>query len=181
MKKHALGLGLSMMALSFVSCISEEENLDAVLIQDLQKIEDYVETVENEYMRKETVGETGIVLLFTEVVEEGELAAVKDTLKVNYTGMLLDGTVFDTSIEQVARDNDMHNPSRNYEPYGVILGVSNVIEGWHWALSRMKEGEKVTALIPSVYAYGNNKSGPIPANSVLIFEMDLVENAPFEQ
>ncbi|MEX0883810.1 MAG: FKBP-type peptidyl-prolyl cis-trans isomerase [Cyclobacteriaceae bacterium] len=181
MKKHALGFGLLLMALSFVSCISEEENLDAVFMQDLQKIEDYILTVEDEYMRKETVGETGIVLLFTEVVEDGELAQVRDTLMVNYTGMLLDGTVFDTSIEQVARDNDMHSPTRNYEPYGLILGVSNVIEGWHWALSRMKEGEKVTALIPSAYAYGKNGSGPIPANSVLVFDLDLVENAPFEQ
>jgi FKBP-type peptidyl-prolyl cis-trans isomerase FklB len=94
--------------------------------------------------------------------------------------MLLDNTVFDTSLEQVAKDNNLFNENRNYEPFEVVLGVSNVISGWHGALSIMKEGEKATALIPSTYGYGNRAQGPIPANSVLVFELDLIENRPYQ-
>jgi len=162
------------------SCISDDENIDVIFEQDLKKIETYVQNFPTEYMKKDAVGETGIVLLFTEVVEEGELVQGRDTLAVDYTGMLLDGTVFDTSIEQTARDNGLFNESRNYEPYNVILGESSVISGWHWALSRMKEGEKATALIPSAYGYGSQAQGPIPANSVLVFELDLTENRPIQ-
>lgn len=180
MKKSALTWGMMPAVVLMASCISEEENVDVVFEQDLQKIEEYIQTVETEYMRRETVGDTGIELLFTEVVEEGELPDGRDTLSVNYTGMLLDGTVFDTSLQQVAQDNDVFNPDRTYEPYDIILGVSNVINGWHWSLSRMKEGEKAIALIPSAYAYGSQANGPIPANSVLVFELDLVEVRPYQ-
>lgn len=169
------------MALIFGSCISEEENLDAIHSQDLQNIEDYIQSVDFEYMKKETIGETGIVLLFTEVVEEGELPQVRDSLDVDYTGKYLDETVFDTSVEQVAIDNDMHNPSRTYEPFRVVLGVSGVISGWHGVLSQMKEGEKVTALIPSAYAYGTQGRDPIPPNTVLVFDMEVVNHSPFDQ
>ncbi len=162
------------------SCISDEENLDVVFEQDLQKIEEYIQTVETEYTRRETIEETGIVLLFTEEVESEELPQVRDTLAVNYTGMLTDGTVFDTSIEQVAQANDVFNPNRTYEPFEIVLGMSNVINGWHWALSQMKEGEKAIALIPSSYAYGSQANGPIPANSVLVFELDLLEVRPYQ-
>jgi len=162
------------------SCISDDENVDVIFEQDLKKIETYVQNFPTEYKKEERVGETGIVLLFTEVVEEGELPQVGDTLAVDYTGMLLDGTVFDTSIEQTARDNAVFNENRTYEPFDVIFGVSSVISGWHGALSLMKEGEKATALIPSAYAYGSQGQGPIPANSVLVFELDLTENRPIE-
>jgi FKBP-type peptidyl-prolyl cis-trans isomerase FklB len=168
------------LALLLGSCISDEENADALFQQDLQKIETYIQNFPTEYIKRETIEGTGIELLFTEVVEEGEVAVVRDTLSVDYTGMLLDGTVFDTSIEQVARDNDLFNESRSYEPFELILGVSSVITGWHGALSLMKEGEKATALIPSAYAYGNQAQGPIPANSVLVFELELTENRPFQ-
>jgi FKBP-type peptidyl-prolyl cis-trans isomerase len=182
MNKLKIILGPFLMALIFGSCISEEENLDAIYAQDLQNIEDYIQTVDFEYMKRETVGQTGIVLLFTEVVEEGELPEVRDSLDVNYTGKLLDGSVFDTSIEQVARDNDIHSPSRTYEPFRVVLGLSSVIDGWHWALSEMKEGEKATALIPSAYAYGTQGRDPfIPPNSVLIFDLEMVNHFPFDQ
>ncbi|GEO21252.1 FKBP-type peptidyl-prolyl cis-trans isomerase [Cyclobacterium qasimii] len=162
------------------SCISDDENVEVIFEQDVKKIETYVQNFPTEYMRSETVGETGIVLLFTQVVEEGELALPGDTLLVDYTGMLLDGTVFDTSIEQTAIDNGVYNETRTYEPYGIIQAYSSVIQGWHWALSRMKEGEKATALIPSAYGYGTQGQGPIPANSVLVFELEITENRPVQ-
>lgn len=164
-----------------LSCVSEEENLDVIFQEDLDKIETYIQNFPDEYMKKEEIEGTGIVLLFTEVVEEGEVAVARDTLAVDYTGMLLDGTVFDTSIEQTARDNGLYSESRTYEPYKLVLGVSGVIQGWHGALSLMKEGEKATALIPSYYGYGSQGAGSIPPNSVLVFELDLTENRPYQE
>jgi FKBP-type peptidyl-prolyl cis-trans isomerase FklB len=167
--------------MTMFSCISDDENWEATFNRDVKKIEEYIQTVETEYMRKETIGDTGVVLLFTEVNDAGEVPKNQDTLYVDYTGYLLDGTVFDTSNEDVAKDNGIHNTSRTYEPYRIELGVSLEITGWHIALSQMKEGEKAIALIPSGYAYGSQANGPIPANSVLAFDLDLVEVRSHQQ
>jgi FKBP-type peptidyl-prolyl cis-trans isomerase FklB len=180
MKKNIKYWALLPLVALLGACVSDEENGDVLFQQELDRIETYIQNFPTEYERRETVGETGIVLLFTEALEDGELAQFRDTLLVNYTGKLLDNTVFDTSVEQVAKDNNIFNENRNYEPFEVVLGVSNVISGWHGALSTMKEGEKATALIPSTYGYGNRGQGPIPANSVLVFELDLTENRPYQ-
>jgi len=165
----ALSLGL------FSSCISDEETAESVLKEDLKQIDNFVQTTDIVPIRKMNVGNTGIVLLFTEENAAGEAAAEGDSLLVNYTGYYLDGKVFDTSVEQVARDNNMYSSSNPYEPYPVKLGYTNVISGWHYALAQMKEGDKTTALIPSIYAYGPRGQGPIPPNSVLVFDLELVE------
>jgi len=164
-------LGLS---LAF-SCVSDEENLEVIFQRDKQAIESFIQNYETEYLRREAVGESGVTLLFLETNPEGRQAAVRDTLYVDYTGFLLDGSIFDTSVEQVARDNGLYNQNRPYEPFRIELGVSMVIDGWHIALSQMREGEKAIALIPSFYAYGSRGSAPvIPPNAVLAFELDLI-------
>src|SRR5690606_11017001 len=94
---------------------------------------------------------------------------------VNYTGYFLDGTVFDTSIEQVARDNNLFDSNRDYAPFPIKLAYSQVITGWHYALIQMKEGEKATALFPSRYGYGTSGRGSIGPNTVLAFDLELVE------
>ncbi|MEX2591402.1 MAG: FKBP-type peptidyl-prolyl cis-trans isomerase [Anditalea sp.] len=165
----ALSVGL------FSSCISDEETAESVFNEDLKKIDNFVQTTDIVPIRELTVANTGIVLLFTEENEGGETVAEGDSLEVNYTGYLLDGTVFDTSIEQVARDNDMYNSANPYEPYPVRLGYRGVIDGWHFALAQMKERDKATVLIPSIYAYGPGGRGPITPNSVLVFDLELVE------
>jgi FKBP-type peptidyl-prolyl cis-trans isomerase FklB len=166
----ALSLGL------FSSCISDDETQEAALDEDLKKIEDFVQATDIVSVREETVGNTGIVLLFTEENAGGEAAVAGDSLWVNYTGYLLDGRIFDTSVEQVARDNNMYNASRTYEPYPIKLAYTQVIDGWHYALAQMKEGEKATVLIPSIYAYGPSGRPPtISPNTVLVFDLELVE------
>ena len=84
-----------------------------------------------------------------------------DVVKVHYTGTLLDGTKFDSSIDRG-------------EPLEFPIGA--VIPGWTEMLKLMKVGEKVTAWIPSDLAYGPRGRGPqIPGNSMLIFEMELID------
>ena len=175
MKTNILYLLTALLVGLFSSCISEDESSDAILDKDLKEIESFIQNTDIVPVKKVPVGETGIVLLFTEENPGGEPSVSGDSLLVNYTGYFLDGTVFDTSIEQVATDNDMFNSNREYAPYPVILGYTSVISGWHYALSQMKEGEKATALIPSIYAYGPYGQGSIGPNTVLAFDLELVE------
>lgn len=87
----------------------------------------------------------------------------EDKVKVHYTGTLLDGTKFDSSID---RGQPLEFP------------VTAVIPGWTEMLKLMKVGEKVIAWIPSELAYGPRGNRAIPGNSLLKFEMELLEVIP---
>lgn len=97
-----------------------------------------------------------------EVLTEGNGAtpAASDKVEVHYTGKLIDGTVFDSSVER-----------------GVpaMFGVTQVIPGWVEALQLMKEGDKWRLYIPSDLAYGSQGAGGIIGpNSTLIFDVELL-------
>ena len=98
-----------------------------------------------------------------EVLEEGNGAqpSAGDQVKVHYTGRLIDGTVFDSSVERG-------------EP--ATFGVTQVIPGWVEALQLMKAGSKWRLHIPSNLAYGpQGAGGIIGPNSTLIFDVELLE------
>lgn len=91
----------------------------------------------------------------------GKTPGANDQVTVHYTGKLLDGTVFDSSVE------------RN-EP--ATFGVSDVITGWTEALQLMKEGDKWIVYLPYDLAYGERGAGQdIPPYSTLIFEVELLK------
>jgi FKBP-type peptidyl-prolyl cis-trans isomerase FkpA len=97
----------------------------------------------------------------------GERAQKGQKVSVNYTGMLLDGTVFDSSV----KPEFMH-----VEPYSFELGVGRVIKGWDIGLQQLNKGAKAVLLIPSPLAYGENGAPPkIGANTVLVFEVEMVD------
>jgi FKBP-type peptidyl-prolyl cis-trans isomerase len=108
---------------------------------------------------------------------KGENAVPGQSVKVNYAGFLLDGRCFDTSIESVARENNVYNESRApYEPIQFVIGYREVIPGWEEALTLMNKGSKMTVYIPSGLAYGpNRRSDVIAENSILMFDMELVD------
>ncbi len=94
----------------------------------------------------------------------GPIPTAESQVKVHYTGTLLDGTVFDSSVERG-------------EP--IVTPVTGVIEGWVEALQLMPVGSKWKVYIPSELAYGAQSAGPlIGPNSTLIFEMELLEIVP---
>ena len=98
-----------------------------------------------------------------EVLEEGtgKMPAATDSVTVHYTGKLIDGTVFDSSVERG-------------EP--ATFGVTQVIPGWVEALQMMKEGAKWRLFIPSNLAYGPNGAGNvIGPNATLIFDVELIK------
>jgi FKBP-type peptidyl-prolyl cis-trans isomerase FklB len=97
------------------------------------------------------------------VIKSGTGASPKatDQVKVHYTGTTIDGNVFDSSV---ARGQP------------AVFGVNQVIPGWVEALQLMKVGDKWQLLIPAKLAYGAQSPSPaIPANSVLIFEVELID------
>ncbi len=98
-----------------------------------------------------------------EVLEEGDgpMPAATDRVRVHYHGTLIDGTVFDSSVERG-------------EP--AVFGVNQVIPGWTEALQLMPVGSKWKIYLPADLAYGENGAGgQIGPNSVLIFEVELLE------
>lgn len=116
--------------------------------------------------------------VYVEIVEpgKGEKAQAGQQVKVNYKGYVLDGTVFDTSIEEEAKAAGVYSPGRTYEPYGFTMVTGSVIQGWHIGLAELAEGGKAKLIIPSRHAYGAQSRGPvIKANSILVFDVELVE------
>jgi FKBP-type peptidyl-prolyl cis-trans isomerase FklB len=111
--------------------------------------------------------EAGVVVLPSglqyKILKEGTgpKPGATDKVTVNYHGTLIDGTVFDSSVDRK-------------EP--LQLTVNGVIEGWKEALQLMATGSKWRLVIPSELAYGENpqQGGPIQPNSVLIFEVELI-------
>jgi FKBP-type peptidyl-prolyl cis-trans isomerase FkpA len=90
----------------------------------------------------------------------GPSVAPGQMVEVHYIGMLEDGTVFDQSFPRG-------------QPISFPLGVGAVIPGWDEGLSLLDVGAKATFFIPSELAYGEAEQGPIPANSDLIFYVEL--------
>ncbi len=106
----------------------------------------------------------------------GALAQSGQTAKVNYTGYLLDGQYFDSSVQSVAEAKGLFNPMRTYEPFEVVIDQTGVIQGWHEALKLMNKGSKATFYIPSPMAYGpQQRSAVIKENSILVFDIEMVD------
>jgi peptidylprolyl isomerase len=97
-------------------------------------------------------------------VEKGNGAQAENgkTVDVHYTGYLMDGRTFDSSIERG-------------EPISFPLGQNMVIKGWEEGIALMKVGDKMRLIIPSDLGYGaNGAGGVIPPNATLIFDVELV-------
>jgi len=90
----------------------------------------------------------------------GKSPKLGDIVKVHYEGKLLDGTVFDSSFERGK---------------AAIMPSDGLIPGWMEALPLMHVGDEWTLWIPAGLAYGERAAGPIPANSVLVFRLRLID------
>lgn len=113
------------------------------------------------------------------------------TIYINYTGRLLNGQVFDTTIEDVAKDNNIYSSSRTYAPVqinwsdadtnnhtGITMGSdeSEIISGFSMTLWEMRPMEKGVGIFYSTLGYGaSGSSGLIPPYAPLIFEIEIVK------
>lgn len=87
---------------------------------------------------------------------DGPTPTGSDTVRITYTGRLIDGTVFDRSAKPVS------------------FGVGDVVPGFSEALKLMPVGSSYRVWIPSELGYGPRGAGPIPGNAVLVFDIDLI-------
>lgn len=122
----------------------------------VQKGMQYLE--DNKAKAEVTVTESGLQI--REITAgTGASPTETDKVTVHYTGKLIDGTVFDSSVER-------GQPAS--------FGLNQVIRGWTEGLQLMKEGGKAELVIPSDLGYGPRPQGSIPPNSVLVFEVELI-------
>ncbi len=109
---------------------------------------------------KEVTTTTGLKYV-DEVVGNGEVPLPGKTVVVHYTGKLVNGTQFDSSVD------------RN-QPLEFPIGKGEVIKGWDEGIMTMKVGGKRKLIVPPALGYGSRDKGPIPANSTLIFDVELL-------
>jgi FKBP-type peptidyl-prolyl cis-trans isomerase len=156
MKRYFLLLGLAIITLS--SCLKTEQQKPPVVVDpavqaatDDAAIKTYLAAHTDITATKDTSG------IYYQIVTPGSgpNPSGGSTVTVNYTGKLLNDNPFD---------------SKN----AVQTSLSQVIPGWTIGVPFIKAGGRIILLIPSRYGYGPYPNGPIPANSVLIFTIDLI-------
>ncbi len=139
-----------------------EEKMEAQYGENKKKGEEFLK--ENAKRKEVIITKSGLQY---EVLKKGNGKSpdLNDVVKVHYHGTLIDGTVFDSSIDRG-------------EP--ATFGVNQVIPGWTEVLQLMKEGDKFRVYIPQELAYGANPQpgGPIEPYSALIFDVELLEVQP---
>ncbi|MEM9833317.1 MAG: FKBP-type peptidyl-prolyl cis-trans isomerase [Bacteroidota bacterium] len=119
----------------------------------------------NEYLTENNIeAETTDSGLRYVITEEGSgvQPSAGDSVFVHYRGTLLDGTPFDSSYDRGS-------------PYGFPLGQRAVIQGWDEGIALLNKGAKATLFVPSPLAYGPRGNPPIPPNTVLLFDVELVD------
>lgn len=101
------------------------------------------------------------------VVGSGAVTAVGNSITVNYTGWLYDPSKTDNKGLQF-------DTSTGRDPFTFTLGSRQVIEGWDQGLVNMRVGGTRRLLVPPSLGYGATRNGPIPANTTLVFDVQLV-------
>lgn len=120
------------------------------------------QTYLNDYAQREGVTrlEQGILYEVLEEGDGGEHPNLRDWVTVHYHGTLTDGKVFDSSVER-------NKPA--------TFKLNNLIQAWQIALPQMVEGDRWRLIVPPDWGYGDRPNGNIPAHSVLIFEIELLQ------
>lgn len=137
-------------------------NTDLKIVIELLDVKDRV-VAEEFKVKPEDFKTTSSGLKYAFVNEgEGKNADSGSVVTVHYTGYLEDGTKFDSSVE---RD----------EPFSFVLGMGQVIPGWEEALKLMNKGAKARFILPPELGYGTMELAQIPANSTLIFDIEMLD------
>jgi len=142
-----------------------ERQQEEMMAQSEEQMEEDAKIIE-EYLSENNIDaqstEDGLRYVI-DVEGSGDTPQPGDKVKVHYTGMLIDGTQFDSSIDRG-------------EPLSFNIGRGEVIRGWDLGIALLKTGGKGTLYIPSPLAYGTRGSAPvIPPNAVLKFDVELIE------
>lgn len=142
-----IGLSIALVALSFVGCTSKPKTVTkpwAITTTDT------------------LTTESGLKYLVVQKSTNPVQAQKGKVVDVHYTGFLLDGKVFDSSVDRG-------------EPFRFAIGQNMVIPGWEEGIALMHVGDKFRFIIPSELGYGGDGAGKvIPPDATLIFDVELV-------
>lgn len=144
------GFILLVIVLCFLSCKKKSTASQAEL--DEKIITNYI----SDHNLNATATGSGLYYVMT-TVGTGAQPNINSNVTVNYKGSLKDGSIFDQTA-----------------PSGATFSLKSVIKGWQEGIPLFKKGGKGMLLIPSALGYGTSATGSIPANSVLIFDIDLL-------
>lgn len=148
--------------------LKDDEAVQKVLMDIQKKVEteqtkataEGNKSLEESFAKKEGVKKTESGILYRiEKMGEGKTITAENIVKVEYTGKLANGEIFDSS--------DKHG--------AVEFPLNQVIPGWTEALQLVKEGGEIEMVIPAALAYGESAIGAIPANSNLYFQVKVLE------
>lgn len=128
--------------------IREQYTKDSLLMSDFI-VDNNIDTSGSKY---------GILYQIKEPGTGQHVYTVNSRVKVKYEGRLLNGTVFDKTKEDA-----------------VPFTLGNLIPGWYYGIPLIQKGGKIRLIVPSYYAYGTSQNGSIPANSVLDFDIELID------
>jgi len=122
--------------------------------QDEEAIKNFINTNKLQGFQRDASG------VYYQVTKPGtgtDTYSANTSVTVTYTGRLLNGSVFDQSAN------------------AVTFKLGQVIAGWQIGVPKIQKGGHVRILVPSAYGYGNASTGPIPANAVLDFDIELLD------
>lgn len=154
-----------------------ENEIEKLKTGEENRIESFLKADKNDYSKTES----GLRYYFSKK-GTGVMPEPQDTIVVHYTGKLLSGKVFDTSIEEVAKKEGLYNEMRDYQPVPFVIGVGQVIPGWDEGILLSPNGSDVILVIPSNLAYGEQgemRAG-IPPFAPLIFEISIADLKKFK-
>lgn len=163
----AKALFLFVVLVSFASCKEENKNPYYVTPEQIEAQKKIDEETIRKYFRTNNVDTTKVVRLnsglyiLTKKAGEGDVIKPGQYAEVNYIGRNVSNDVFDSSF-------------RSGKPFSVLVGAGQVIKGWDEGLQHLRKGEEANLYIPSYLGYGYYGSNSIPPNSVLIFEIDVL-------
>jgi len=142
-------------------------DVEIVELPDYSKIDD---KIIKEYLDKNKIKATRTPSGLYYVIHEdgmGETAKPGKKVTMSYTGMTLDGKVFDSNMDP---------KFGHVQPFSFNLGIGQVIQGWDEGVQLLKIGSKASFFIPSALAYGEQGAGAaIPPNAVLVFDVELIK------
>ena len=143
-----------------------EDEAKEVSVEGEEKTKEIISAAKNlskeEVDRPITYTTDSGIIISDQVIGEGQYPNKGDRVIVHYTGKFLDGEEFDSS-------------HKRGQPFEFILSSGSVIKGWDEGVASMKVGGKRTLTIPPDLAYGSRDRGKIPANSTLVFDIELID------
>jgi FKBP-type peptidyl-prolyl cis-trans isomerase FkpA len=143
------------------------------LALDRVKVDAYLDTARIDSLYR--IHDPSGIIIIVQKEGVGSRPIFGSVIYTDYIGSLMsDGSIFDTSYQQVAVDNNIFVEGNTYNTLSFVKGSGGIISGWDIAFGRLRPRSKAKLIIPSPYAYQSSANNTrIPANSVLLFDVDF--------